>query len=284
MNLLQVILLSVFQPLSDLLPLDSHLPQRFFTDVLGWETGSASLHATIKGASLLGVLVFFRHDFLSILSSLLGVIAYRKKPMTIDERLPFFILVCATLPILTFTFAQKLWAESNIPTWAHLALSLSFVGLLSFSERMNRRSKAFYDWTLLESVLMGVGLCLGALPGLGYLSMALLIAFLRNFNREAAAKFAFLILAPYLAFQALLYRSEIDGTTPLITGGEQVLIEGLSLNHLGVALVFATSLMTTLFCLSTWMKSVDRGAIRSVLILRVLLILAVPITAWMIRS
>src|SRR6188768_4265884 len=99
MTLFQAVVHSVLHGFAEFLPISVSAHHSLLAYVLGWPApAGAAMGAMGLGASL-ALLVHFRHDWASMISSFLTVLIYRKKPMTLDERLPIFILV-ATLPVL----------------------------------------------------------------------------------------------------------------------------------------------------------------------------------------
>jgi undecaprenyl-diphosphatase len=284
MNLIQAVVFSALQSLSDILPLDSRIAEHLLNGQVQWESAPPSLLALIKLGTFSAITLYFRHDVLSLISSFLSVIIFRRKPMTMDERLPFFILLSVLFPILSHSVVLTHLQKQEIQFWVYPLISMGLVFALSFADQLSRRTKASYDWTVKEAVILGVVACSSNLPGMGFMTAALITALLSNFNREAASKYAFLVLAPYLVFQTILSWSQSDATgATLIQGGEQILIASVTLDLLAALLSLTAAFVLTWICISSWMKSVDRGAIRSALVLRTLLVISIPVTHWLMN-
>ncbi len=156
--------------------------------------------------SALALFIYFRHDWASMTSGLLQVILFRKKPMTLDERLPFFIAL-SSCPYFAIQFycgqnltklntleapyllIAGLWACSGLPLY--LAYSL------------NRKSRGMFDWSGPKALLVGLSQAFSILPGWDPLSCTLTASFFLNFKLEAAKKYAFLAIAPQIFGDAL---------------------------------------------------------------------------------
>lgn len=217
MTTVQAIIYAIVQGFSSFLPVSSDAHQVLVPFLTHWNPPVGPLSGALALGCLLALLIYFRHDWASMISCFLQVILFRKRPMTLDERLPIFILI-ATLPlgIISYYFGDRAmqWHLSPMA----VAVALAAFGLpLWLADSMSRKNKGMFDWNWVDSSLVGV-LQIGTLvTGLGPMTATLTAALLRNYNREAAIKFAFFAMAPVLGAEAFreLHQTNFHAAMPM---------------------------------------------------------------------
>jgi undecaprenyl-diphosphatase len=210
MTTFQAIVYAILRGFTQFLPISWEAHQQLFPFATHWPAAMGAINGALSLGALLALLIYFRHDWASQISCILQVIIFRKRPMTLDERLPLFILI-ATLPviiagpILTEHFSHIEWT----PLMIAAALAV-FGAILAFSETMSRKNKGMFDWNWLDSLIVGILQLFTIFAGIGSLGATWIAAMFRNYNREAAAKFAFFAMAPLLVVQTVREFQQID--------------------------------------------------------------------------
>jgi len=77
MTLFQAIITSILTLIAEIFSLSTDTHQKALTALLGWPEPEIPLLATIYLGFTFGLVVHFRHDFLSHFSSILRIAAYR---------------------------------------------------------------------------------------------------------------------------------------------------------------------------------------------------------------
>jgi undecaprenyl-diphosphatase len=198
------------------------------------------------------LLIYFRHDWASQISCILQVIIFRKRPMTLDERLPLFILI-AMVPILAL--GPTLSEHVVHIEWTPLSVagSLAFFGLvLAFTESMSRKNKGMFDWNWLDSLIVGIIQLATVLVGFGTFSATWAGAMIRNYNREAAAKFSFFTVAPLLAVETVREFQQIDfhAAQPMA-----------DMSWLSFAVAIIVTMFTGILVIGAFLKHIERKSI-----------------------
>lgn len=230
MTTVQAVVYAIVQGFSSFLPISSDAHQVLLPFLTRWSPPDGPLEGALAMGCLLSLLIYFRHDWASMISCFLQVILFRKRPMTLDERLPFFILI-ATLPlgIVSYYLGSRPLQWQPSPMAVAIALG-AFGAPLWLADSLSRKSKGMFDWNWIDSSIVGV-LQVGTLvTGLGPLTATLTAALFRNYNREAAIKFAFFAMAPILGAEAFrhLHQTDFHAAMPM---------PSLSWLSFGVALV-----------------------------------------------
>jgi hypothetical protein len=238
MSLFELFIYILSNVLSNTFPISIEVQQFLIPQFLSWPALSPELHGLIILGSAMGLFVVFIHDWAALISSFLCVIIYRKKPSSLDENLPFVILI-ALLPILIAQSHPILkwdtnWNLPNIPNIPMMTSGLASVIFLCttfifwLSDKLSHKRKNMSDWGILHGLLIGLAMAspialLGTthLPGWNFLAAGLFWCFLLGYQLQPSLKFLYLLIAPLLfieAFQQLLSHTTEFSTSPLSTG------------------------------------------------------------------
>ncbi len=254
MTTFEAVLIAAIGGVAQILPVSFETHQWALSFFAGWSPPPAGLRGALLATTLLALLIRFRHDWASIVSSFLQVLIFRKKPMTLDERMPLY-LALSLLPVagVGFYFRQPISEALSDPVWMGVSL-IGFSLPLWVSESWGRRTRGLVDWNWLDCLLVGGGLALYWVPGAGAPLGCLALALLRNYQREAAAKYLFYGLSIILAIDAFgsLRELEFSGPQPM---------PGVS--WLTFATAVAVGLVTSIGTLGWFLARVERGSLRS---------------------
>jgi undecaprenyl-diphosphatase len=205
MSTFQAIVYGIIHGFTEFVPVSSNAHDLLVPYLFNWPGPSGALSGALSLGALLALLVYFRHDWASIFSCFLQVIIFRKKPMTLDERLPLFLLITSLPSGLIWYYFHEQLLNAEWSPWVVAALLGAFAIPLVTSENFSRKNKGMFDWTWLDALILGVAQMASFVPGCGRMTALLPAALLRNFNREAAAKYAMFASMPYLAGSSLYW-------------------------------------------------------------------------------
>jgi undecaprenyl-diphosphatase len=238
MTLLESLALAALHGFSRFVPISSEAHENLLQHFLNFPQSGAEWRTTFALGSLIALTLYFIHDWASIASSLIQVAIYRKRPMTLDERMPFFMLFCMSIPfaglwyLLRVSGNESLGAlQESYSAWIAGSLALSSV-LLHLSNRWSKKNKGLFDLGIFDSSLFGLGQAISWIPGAGGPLGLLVVSQLRNYHLEAATKAACLMSLPFVAFEAL------NGLQSIQWGAAEA-FNGTSWYQWGFALLFA---------------------------------------------
>ncbi len=279
MSTFQAVVYGIVYGFSEFLPISSAAHSALVAQITGWPQPAELLQGYFALGALLAIFFYFIHDWASMISSFLSVVLFRKKPMTLDERMPFFLMIATLPPVAAWYYLKDGMPEQlTDPLWMIAGLVL-FSLLLALGEYMSRKNKGMFDWNWIDAFIIGVFQILMLVPACGRSLGALSGGMLRNYNREAIAKVSFFAAAPLLAGSAWLHLRGF-GAHPAAT-----LPEGTSWITVGVALMATT--LTALLVLGGFMKQIARknlntyGAYRVMLAMVFGLVLVARTKGWL---
>ncbi len=202
MDFLHAVLFAVLQGASELFPVSSLGHAVIVPALLHWGIDEASrgflpFLVMLHLGTAIGLLVYFRRDWLAMAS---GVLGKGRAADVASERRMAALLVVATIPAVVIGVIVKgpvahLFAS---PLAACVFLVLN-AGLLLLGERLRGRSaKGDADLSFTDAAIIGLFQCLAFLPGISRSGAAIVGALQRGTNYEAAAKFSFLMGTPVI--------------------------------------------------------------------------------------
>lgn len=202
MTLIEAILFAVVYAIASIAPISATAHHFLVPYLLTWEEPHPFFLGWTCIAVLAGIVVHFRHDIASLISSGLQVILFWRKPRTLDERLIFFIgISTAPLALLWIWRDPVQLMSTNDPYWVAGGLFL-FSLPMWLGDRMNRRTKNMLNWNWWDALKLGIFQLQILIPGAGRQSGAISSALFSNFDREASLKYVYYSLVPILGAMA----------------------------------------------------------------------------------
>jgi undecaprenyl-diphosphatase len=202
MPLIQVIVLALVQGLTEFLPVSSSAHLYLTSWLLGWQIEALDFDIALHVGTLLAVLIYFFKDWVQIVAQGLGIRIggdneLKRNPMLL------WLLAAATIPAGLFGLAFNKQAETVWRTPYVMGAMLVTVGLLMwFAENASRKLRDLAGVNLVDAVVIGLAQALAIVPGTSRSGITITAALFRDFTRESAARFSFLLSTPIIAAAA----------------------------------------------------------------------------------
>jgi len=204
MNIFQSAILGIIQGLTEFFPISSSGHLILMPKIFGWEEHSLSLDASLHLGTGLAVLVYFRDDWIRMLSSFFGDLKKFGFPnsgfrfpfseFTSDSRQLIF-LGLASIPAALVGALLNNWVEANLRSPRVVALSLFIVAVLMiFAENAVKSTLARPG--LSDALAMGVSQVLALIPGVSRSGITITTGLFSGLDLASAARFSFLLSTP----------------------------------------------------------------------------------------
>jgi undecaprenyl-diphosphatase len=239
MSLLQVVVLSVVQGITEFLPISSSAHLALAPWLLGWDDQGLTFDIALHFGTLLAVMAYFFRDWVQIIAQGFGA-AWERDEQLQQNRGLLWLLAIATVPVgvLGFVFKEKAEHEWRDPTL--IACMLIGVGLVMWlAERIGRRKRKISSVNLADSLVIGFAQALAIVPGTSRSGITITAALFRGLDRPSAARFSFLLSTPAIggaALAAFLDLVEQGGVPP---GMMTSFVTGVALSALSGCAVIA---------------------------------------------
>ncbi len=196
MDILQIIVLSILQGVTEFLPVSSSAHLILVPVLTAWEDQGLGFDIAVHAGTLLAVVVYFRNDLVKMATEWSRSILTRQ--VTPAARLAWGVLL-ATIPVGLAGITLKGLIEVHLRSPLLIAFGLIGFGLLlGWADWRRRGELDVYSLTWLGVLLIGCAQALALFPGTSRSGITITAALLLGLSREAAARFSFLLSIPVI--------------------------------------------------------------------------------------
>jgi len=206
MLLIQAIILGIVQGIGEFLPISSSAHLILVPYLLNFNlelNNSAQLafDVSLHFGTLIAVLLVFYRDWLNLVNGAYQNIIHKKN--TFEGKM-FLYLVYATIPGALIGKLLENYIEVYFRNMIlAIAILLAIMGALiclgdKWSEKHYKKPKNFNELNFKETFIIGLSQALAIFPGFSRSGTTMLTARILGINRQAAAKFSFLLSAPII--------------------------------------------------------------------------------------
>jgi undecaprenyl-diphosphatase len=212
MPLYQAIVLAIIQGLTEFLPVSSTAHLTVIPDLLGWKDPGLSFDVALHVGTLVAVLAYFFRDWVQVILNGIGI-SYRGSRPDENSRSLFWLLILGTIPAALAGLKFEKYADAALRTPYIIGGSAIIFGLLMwFADRVSTERHGLDQMTAFDALAVGVSQALAIIPGVSRSGITLTTARFRGFDREAAARFSFLLSTPIIAGAAAKKAWELHKT------------------------------------------------------------------------
>ena len=195
MTLIQIIVLSLIQGLTEFLPVSSSAHLILGSKLFDWPDQGLVFDVATHLGTLLAVLLYFRKDLWNMLKPWLlsdkGDDVSRKLGLT---------LVVASIPAIVAGGLLHGWVESSLRdirviAWTTIAFGL----LLWWADARFAHDKRLHNMSMKSGLLIGMAQMLALVPGTSRSGITITVGRMLGFNADGAARFSFLLSIPIIA-------------------------------------------------------------------------------------
>lgn len=225
----QPVVMGIVQGLGEFLPISSSAHLILVPWLFGWHGGvidSLTFDVALHIGTLVSLVIYFWRDWLMLLGAIPGLFEWVGAKLRGDHsrgRSPaehiLSSVIIATLPGAIIGVLLEKIAERALRAPLLIAITLTIMGVLLYViDRWLPQTKPLETISWRDSLLIGFAQACALVPGVSRSGGTITMGRLLSFNRQAAARYSFLLSAPITAAAVVLKlpdilaipRSEID--------------------------------------------------------------------------
>ncbi len=189
--MIEAIILGIVQGLTEFIPVSSTAHLILIPKFFGWQGGldTLSYDIALHGGTLLALLVYFRKQWLSLL--------------TVERPLLLKIII-ATIPAGVAGILFKDAVSTTLRNSYVIAASLVVVGIVMLIAERNKGQRTFSSITTKNALAIGLAQALALIPGVSRSGITISAGLFGGIERESSARFSFLLSMPVIAGATLL--------------------------------------------------------------------------------
>ena len=194
MTLIQIIVLSLIQGLTEFLPVSSSAHLILGSKVFSWPDQGLVFDVATHLGTLLAVLVYFRKDLWNMLTPWFGADKGNE-----ESRKLGLTLIVASIPAIIAGGLLHGWVESALRDIRVIAFStIGFGLLLWWADARFARNLTIRDMNMKSGVIIGLAQMLSLVPGTSRSGITITMGRMLGFNADSAARFSFLLSIPII--------------------------------------------------------------------------------------
>lgn len=211
MSFLEAFILGIVQGLTEFLPISSTghltLTGKLFGVINNDQQWTAFI-AIIQLGTLAAILFYFRKDIVDIVLAFLKDNLLERKGFSqqqLNSKLGWLIII-GTIPVVVIGLGFKDIIEGALTKNLYvISGSLIVLALiLAFAEKTAKFKKDIKDITIVDSIIIGLAQAMALIPGSSRSGTTITGGLFVGLNREAAARFSFLLSIPAILASGLL--------------------------------------------------------------------------------
>lgn len=201
MTLFQSIILGIVQGLTEFLPVSSsgHLvitSKLLHVDIPAHQ--AFLFYVLVQVATLVAVISYFWKDLFTIGKAMLVSMKNNNSSSNSDSKLGWLILV-ATIPAGVAGLVFKRTVEITFSDFKFSGFALMLTAfLLVIAEKLGKKNRTLENMGWLDSIWIGFSQIISIFPGVSRSGSTISGGMIKNFDRQSAARFSFLMSIPIM--------------------------------------------------------------------------------------
>lgn len=254
MPVYQAVVLAVVQAFGEFLPISSSAHLILTRWIFGWRELDPAMDLTfdvaLHAGTLIAVLIYFLPTWINLIVAGFGgrprISSAGAAYGNVDDaaagqdRMLLWWLVLGTIPGAIVGKLLDKYAELKFrENYLLIGLMLAIVGLLMWlADRFGSKRRPITGIGAVDALLIGIAQAFALIPGVSRSGSTITAGLARGLNREAAARFSFLLLAPITAGAVLLKAHAVLKAGGLPPGMKTPFLIGISVSAvLGFAVI-----------------------------------------------
>jgi undecaprenyl-diphosphatase len=207
-TVIQAVILGIVQGLTEFVPISSSAHLIIIPWLFHWDDPGLAFDVALHLGTLVALLWFFAADWVRLVRAGITSIIERKVGNDLDRRLAW-LLIIGTIPgviagVLGESKIEELFHQPNTPhapeAMTAMAIVIALLGVALFvAERIARHLRELAQVSLKDTVMTGLAQALAIFPGVSRSGSTITAGLALGLQREAAARFSFLLAAPIVA-------------------------------------------------------------------------------------
>jgi undecaprenyl-diphosphatase len=207
--ILQSAALGLVQGLTEFIPISSSAHLVIVPWLFGWSDpalGSLTFDAALHLGTLCAVVAFFASDWVRLIGAWFRSVFRLRIDDSPDTRMAWYLLLaCIPGGIAGVLFEGDVTTSFHVQPIPRLSMILMAValallgGLLLLADRLGKQKRPFTKIGFVDAVTIGLAQALAIFPGVSRSGATITAGLALGLEREAAARFSFLLSAPIIA-------------------------------------------------------------------------------------
>jgi undecaprenyl-diphosphatase len=218
MGWFESIILGIVQGLTEFIPVSSSAHVLLASRIFGWDDPGAAFTAVTQLGTEAAVLIFFRREIWTIVSTWVRSLVRKDLRGTVHAREGWYIIL-GTIPIGVLGLVFKDQISNGARDLRIIAATLIVLALvLEVADRQASREdvprKGLDQLTIRDGLVYGIAQACALIPGVSRSGATISSGLFLGYTREAATRYAFLLAVPAVLVSGLYEATKIGDGDP----------------------------------------------------------------------
>ncbi|HLC89841.1 MAG TPA: undecaprenyl-diphosphatase UppP [Patescibacteria group bacterium] len=260
MEIFYSIIAGVIQGLTEFLPISSSGHLVVLHDFLQFDfIDNLAFDVILHLGTLMALLLFFWQDILKYFLAFWRSFFHWELNSNLEQRLAWYLILANIPAALVGFFWEDLIENVFRQTWI-VALMLIIIGLILYlADYYLTGTRRFSQINIKDSLIIGLAQALALIPGASRSGITIIAGLSQKLNREAAARFSFLLSIP------IIFAAGIKKVSDLLVERSN------DLNYSILLLGFFASAIAGYFCIKYFLRFLQNHSLRIFAYYRIIL-------------
>jgi len=247
-DIIKAFILGLVQGATEFIPVSSSGHLVLLPRLFGWQDFGLAFDVAAHMGTLMAIILYFRNDWVEFIKGFFR--SFTMKPSRWEEReRTAWMIVGATIPaaLAGFFFGDVVEQRLRTLEWVAIFLIVGAV-VMSIAELLAKEEHSFEGLKPRDAAIMGLFQAIALAPGLSRSGATISGGLICGLERDAAARFSFLMAAPVTLGAGLLEAGKLVGG-------------GINIDGLLVGTVFLTSTVAGFLTIKYLLSYLRRGTL-----------------------
>ena len=256
MDLFQIFALALLQGLTEFLPISSSAHLILLPIITGWQDQGLAFDVAVHVGTLSAVIIYFRHTLYILLIDWIQSVQQRQ--LVGDSKLAWAVLL-GTIPVGLAGLAFNDAIEGSLRSPLVIATTTIVFGLLlGWADWQGKQQRTEHQLTWKDVLIVGITQAIALIPGTSRSGITMTAGLILGLNREAAARFSFLLSIPVIFLAGSLKTIELVQA-------------GIETNWFAILSGAAVSAISAYLCIHIFLKLLEKIGMWPFVIYRLIL-------------
>jgi len=194
-ELVKYIILALVQGIGEVLPISSSGHLLLIRNLLGIDSQGISVELFLHLASLLALFIYYRKTIFSLFKGVIKYVFYKNKECKRDF-IFFRGMIISLIPTCLAGYFLDDYLDCFLTYSFMIGIFLVLNGVNLYLIKNRANNKKIEELSLISFFKIGLGQCLGLIPGFSRSGSALSMCYRENMDKDDSEKFTFLMLFP----------------------------------------------------------------------------------------
>jgi len=209
LQFLEAIFLGLIQGLTEFIPVSSSGHLIILPKLLGWRDMGLTFDVALHLGTVIALIAFFWRDWVKIITQFYSHVVKRKDYIEMEasgshgrQMIP---IIVACVPAAIVGYKWNDYIEETLRNPYIVIIPMVVVGLVMLlGEKLGRRNRPMGQMNYKDYIIIGLAQAMALFPGVSRSGATITAGLFLNLEREAAARFSFLMSMPIIIAAALL--------------------------------------------------------------------------------